>query len=156
MSTAAVILQIMPLNVLWRGLCWQFCMLNCSCGAVCSFAMRRVQRREWRSWTTAGSMGDPSMQSFLLSQTSERLAAASMRWGQCPSLFQRDFQKVFNSWSLPHMKMCPHIRPVIALSCLCVCRECTRGGFCNFMHLKPISRELRRELYGRSRRSKRR
>ncbi|KAI0231222.1 Splicing factor U2AF 26 kDa subunit [Lamellibrachia satsuma] len=27
--------------------------------------------------------------------------------------------------------------------------ECTRGGFCNFMHLKPISHELRRELYGR-------
>uniref|UniRef100_A0A194AMT8 Putative splicing factor U2AF 26 kDa subunit-like protein isoform X3 n=1 Tax=Pinctada fucata TaxID=50426 RepID=A0A194AMT8_PINFU len=33
--------------------------------------------------------------------------------------------------------------------------ECTRGGFCNFMHLKPISRELRRELYGRSRRRRR-
>lgn len=30
--------------------------------------------------------------------------------------------------------------------------ECTRSGFCNFMHLKPISRELRRELYGRRRR----
>jgi splicing factor U2AF subunit len=29
--------------------------------------------------------------------------------------------------------------------------ECTRSGFCNFMHLKPISRELRREFYGRSR-----
>jgi len=29
--------------------------------------------------------------------------------------------------------------------------ECTRGGFCNFMHLKPISRELRKQLYGRSR-----
>ncbi|XP_076321442.1 splicing factor U2AF 26 kDa subunit-like isoform X1 [Tachypleus tridentatus] len=29
--------------------------------------------------------------------------------------------------------------------------ECTRSGFCNFMHLKPISRELRRELYGRRR-----
>ncbi|XP_016296745.1 splicing factor U2AF 35 kDa subunit-like isoform X2 [Sinocyclocheilus anshuiensis] len=29
--------------------------------------------------------------------------------------------------------------------------ECTRGGFCNFMHLKPISRELRRERYGRHR-----
>ncbi|KAK6168513.1 splicing factor U2AF 35 kDa subunit isoform X2 [Patella vulgata] len=29
--------------------------------------------------------------------------------------------------------------------------ECTRGGFCNFMHLKPISRELRRELYSRRR-----
>ncbi|CAB4060833.1 U2AF1 [Lepeophtheirus salmonis] len=27
--------------------------------------------------------------------------------------------------------------------------ECTRSGFCNFMHLKPISRELRRDLYGR-------
>ena len=27
--------------------------------------------------------------------------------------------------------------------------ECTRGGFCNFMHLKPISRALRRRLYGR-------
>ncbi|XP_006788378.1 splicing factor U2AF 35 kDa subunit [Neolamprologus brichardi] len=32
--------------------------------------------------------------------------------------------------------------------------ECTRGGFCNFMHLKPISRELRRELYGRRRKSR--
>jgi len=30
--------------------------------------------------------------------------------------------------------------------CICI-RECTRGGFCNFMHLKPISRELKRELY---------
>jgi len=28
--------------------------------------------------------------------------------------------------------------------------ECTRSGFCNFMHLKPISRKLRQELYGRS------
>lgn len=27
--------------------------------------------------------------------------------------------------------------------------ECVRSGFCNFMHLKPISRELRRELYGK-------
>ncbi|KAG7215784.1 hypothetical protein INR49_021907 [Caranx melampygus] len=34
--------------------------------------------------------------------------------------------------------------------------ECTRGGFCNFMHLKPISRELRRELYGRRRKSRHR
>ncbi|KAM4703425.1 splicing factor U2AF 26 kDa subunit isoform 1-T1 [Rhinophrynus dorsalis] len=29
--------------------------------------------------------------------------------------------------------------------------ECTRGGFCNFMHLKPISGALRRQLYGRGR-----
>lgn len=36
-------------------------------------------------------------------------------------------------------------------SMLSLHRECTRGGFCNFMHLKPISRELRRELYGRRR-----
>merc|ERR1711881_47015 len=33
--------------------------------------------------------------------------------------------------------------------------ECTRGGFCNFMHLKPISRELRRKLYGRKERKSR-
>ncbi|XP_062499411.1 splicing factor U2AF 26 kDa subunit-like [Corticium candelabrum] len=26
--------------------------------------------------------------------------------------------------------------------------ECTRGGFCNFMHLKPISKDLRRKLFG--------
>lgn len=33
--------------------------------------------------------------------------------------------------------------------------ECTRAGFCNFMHLKPISRELRRKLYGRASHGKR-
>ncbi len=33
--------------------------------------------------------------------------------------------------------------------------ECTRAGFCNFMHLKPISRELRAELYGRKRKRSR-
>ncbi|VDP07010.1 unnamed protein product, partial [Soboliphyme baturini] len=27
--------------------------------------------------------------------------------------------------------------------------ECMRGGFCNFMHLKPISYELKRELFNR-------
>ena len=26
---------------------------------------------------------------------------------------------------------------------------CTRGGYCNFMHLKPISRGLRKILFGR-------
>merc|ERR1719410_740917 len=37
--------------------------------------------------------------------------------------------------------------------------ECTRSGFCNFMHLKPISRKLKRELfrnYGRSNSNERR
>ena len=29
--------------------------------------------------------------------------------------------------------------------------ECTLSGFCNFMHLTPISRELRRYLYSRRR-----
>lgn len=29
---------------------------------------------------------------------------------------------------------------------------CNRGGYCNFMHLKRISRELRRQLFGRYRR----
>lgn len=27
---------------------------------------------------------------------------------------------------------------------------CTRGGYCNFMHLKPISRQLRKRLFGKS------
>lgn len=53
-------------------------------------------------------------------------------------------------------KICPLGSLILAaLVFICfVCslhRECTRGGFCNFMHLKPISRELRRELYGRRR-----
>ncbi|KAK4762939.1 hypothetical protein SAY86_008707 [Trapa natans] len=30
--------------------------------------------------------------------------------------------------------------------------NCTRGGYCNFMHLKRIGRELRRQLFGRYRR----
>jgi len=30
--------------------------------------------------------------------------------------------------------------------------DCNKGGFCNFMHLKPISRDLQRKLYGRRRR----
>ncbi|RVX11983.1 Splicing factor U2af small subunit A [Vitis vinifera] len=29
---------------------------------------------------------------------------------------------------------------------------CNRGGYCNFMHLKKISRQLRRQLFGRNRR----
>ncbi|KAJ0027365.1 splicing factor U2af small subunit B-like [Pistacia vera] len=29
---------------------------------------------------------------------------------------------------------------------------CNRGGYCNFMHLKKISRDLRRRLFGRNRR----
>ncbi|KAK3020520.1 hypothetical protein RJ639_046209 [Escallonia herrerae] len=32
---------------------------------------------------------------------------------------------------------------------------CNRGGYCNFMHLKKISRELRRQLFGRNRRGRR-
>ncbi|CAD7701123.1 unnamed protein product [Ostreobium quekettii] len=31
---------------------------------------------------------------------------------------------------------------------------CSRGGYCNFMHLKPISRELRKVLFGRYKRRK--
>ncbi|KAF8786314.1 Splicing factor U2AF 35 kDa subunit like protein [Argiope bruennichi] len=30
--------------------------------------------------------------------------------------------------------------------------ECKRSGFCNFMHVKAVSRELKRELYSRYRR----
>ncbi|XP_057746957.1 splicing factor U2af small subunit B-like [Arachis stenosperma] len=31
---------------------------------------------------------------------------------------------------------------------------CNRGGYCNFMHLKRISRDLRRQLFGKSHRSR--
>ena len=34
--------------------------------------------------------------------------------------------------------------------------NCNRGGYCNFMHVKLVSRELRRKLFGRYRRSYRR
>jgi splicing factor U2AF 35 kDa subunit len=27
--------------------------------------------------------------------------------------------------------------------------SCTRGGYCNFMHLRPIGRSMRKQLYGR-------
>jgi len=30
--------------------------------------------------------------------------------------------------------------------------SCNRGGYCNFMHVKQIGRELKKKLYGRSRR----
>jgi splicing factor U2AF subunit len=30
---------------------------------------------------------------------------------------------------------------------------CTRGGYCNFMHLRPISRDLRKHLFGRYKKS---
>ncbi|XP_010927308.1 splicing factor U2af small subunit B [Elaeis guineensis] len=33
--------------------------------------------------------------------------------------------------------------------------SCNRGGYCNFMHVKQISRELRRKLFGQYRRSRR-
>lgn len=32
--------------------------------------------------------------------------------------------------------------------------QCKRGGYCNFMHLKPISRDLRKHLFGRYKRAK--
>ena len=32
---------------------------------------------------------------------------------------------------------------------------CTRGGYCNFMHLRPISRDLRKSLFGRYKRKER-
>lgn len=32
---------------------------------------------------------------------------------------------------------------------------CNRGGYCNFMHLKPISRDMRKRLFGKSKRRER-
>merc|ERR1712150_401817 len=67
-------------------------------------------------------------------------------------------EELNNRW-FHHMPIHAELSPVTDFREAC-CRqyemgECTRGGFCNFMHLKPISRELRRELYGRSRRRRR-
>uniref|UniRef100_A0A0K0ECN7 Splicing factor U2AF 35 kDa subunit n=1 Tax=Strongyloides stercoralis TaxID=6248 RepID=A0A0K0ECN7_STRER len=47
----------------------------------------------------------------------------------------------------------PELSPVTDFREGC-CRQyeqggCTKGAFCNFMHLKPISRDLHRRLYGR-------
>lgn len=74
------------------------------------------------------------------SLTSEKPAVASMKWGErracVPALYRNQYIN----------KVAP-----LTAECASLRRECTRGGFCNFMHLKPISRELRRELYGRRR-----
>nr|XP_055092872.1 splicing factor U2AF 26 kDa subunit isoform X2 [Symphalangus syndactylus] len=40
------------------------------------------------------------------------------------------------------------LSPVTDFRESCCRQECTRGGFCNFMHLRPISQNLRRQLYG--------
>lgn len=32
---------------------------------------------------------------------------------------------------------------------------CNRGGYCNFMHLKPIGKDLRKKLFGRYKNSSR-
>ena len=54
----------------------------------------------------------------------------------------------FRLWNVSNLKS-----PVTNFREAC-CRdyemgECTRGGFCNFMHLKPISKHLRKKLYNR-------
>jgi len=64
----------------------------------------------------------------------------------CVSLPPGVLERVYSPVLSPVCSCLPHAPPPT-----CLDRECTRGGFCNFMHLKPISRELRRELYGRRR-----
>jgi splicing factor U2AF subunit len=65
-------------------------------------------------------------------------------------------QAVNNRW-FNGMPVYAELSPVTDFREAC-CRQyemgdCGKGGFCNFMHLKPISRELRRKLYGRKRHS---
>jgi len=70
--------------------------------------------------------------------------------------YEEDAEKCMNSVNnryYRHQPVYAELSPVTDFRESC-CRqyemgECTRGGFCNFMHLKPISRELRRRLYGR-------
>ena len=68
--------------------------------------------------------------------------------GAVASVYLATAQLTFTSLDVSKLEyICPCFTPL--------CRqyetgECTRSGFCNFMHLKPISRKLRHELYGRS------
>lgn len=117
------------------------------------------------------------MQNCPQSQTSEKLVADSMKWGKDKlqlnihifqlmvefdlSIFFMTLTPIISRIWLKH-DLKNRIFTIFLLLLLTILffslfyRECTRGGFCNFMHLKPISRELRRELYGRSRRKVRR
>ena len=56
---------------------------------ISSSVMKRTLRRPWLTWITGGLTGSPSMLSSLLSQTSEKLAVASMKWGECSELRSR-------------------------------------------------------------------
>lgn len=117
------------------------------------------------------------MQNCPRSQTSEKLVVDSMKWGKDKlqlnihifqlmvefdlSIFCMTLTPIISRIWLKH-DLKNRIFTIFLLLLLTILffslfyRECTRGGFCNFMHLKPISRELRRELYGRSRRKVRR
>lgn len=108
---------------------------------ACSSRMRSLQRRQSLAWTTDGTMASQYMLSCLLSPTSERLAVGSTRWGEDEGVgceWRGRWREEFYD---------RHV-PLVFFLCLYNIihdrsfRECTRGGFCNFMHLKPISREL--------------
>ncbi|KAG5553411.1 hypothetical protein RHGRI_011329 [Rhododendron griersonianum] len=69
---------------------------------------------------------------------------------------QQKFAGVINSFNSPGRPIIVDYSPVTDFR-EATCRQydedvCNRGGYCNFMHLKKISRELRRQLFGSRRR----
>lgn len=77
------------------------------------------------------------MLNYRLSLIFEKLVAVSMRWENVSKTSLLIKISPFEV-SLDHQLLPPNFPG-------------TRSGFCNFMHLRPISRSLRRELYGRKR-----
>ena len=92
-------------------------------GVFCfSFQMKRQQRRLFRISTIAGFNGQPIH--------AELSPVTDFREACC-----RQYDN-----GLVVLLHC-----LVWLMYVCVCvyiRECTRGGFCNFMHRKKISKEL--------------
>ena len=123
-----------------------------------SLRRRRTLTRQWRTSTTDGSEADQYTLSWHQSQTSEKLAAGEI---QCLIYFWKFFHdllkkflicwKCFMIW-WKYFMICWKKYFMVCYHRQYETGECTRSGFCNFMHLKPISRKLRSELYGRNRR----
>lgn len=57
--------------------------LICLSVLLCSSVTKKMPRRLWLIWTIDGLTDSPSMLSSLRSQTSEKRAVGSMRWGEC-------------------------------------------------------------------------
>ena len=66
-----------------------------------------------------------------------------------PKLISRKIWMIGKSWNFHTVHTHSNVNYIFSILGQYEMGECVRSGFCNFMHLKPISRDLRRELYGR-------